>query len=426
MKFKIYLFLAVYAFLLPAISNAEYKILFTPSISVDSEYTNNVNLSDDNEESDYITTISSEFAFEVSKRSKGVIISYEPGYSIYGKNTSYNTLRQNAQFLSWTNISEKTKFEFKDFFRYSEEPISEEDTTVRKGREPYYTNSAGINLSHQLGKSDIISMGYIYSILENKDPDIEDNAKHNPSMSYSHKFNPYLSLDTSVSYTMGDFEESDDFDNLNGSLVLTKNFTKYFDGSIRYSHSIMDYKGATEDYMIYDPSIGINYIIDEDTSISLNLGYFVQDREKSDNESGLTVNGNIGKTWSFKRGSVNITGSSGYEESYFGAESLGFDIFYQAKTKATYAFSRYISGNIDGSYRNDNYVNLEPEREDITKSAGLGITLRSPIRWLPASIKISYLYNSVDSSLSNNNYEDQRVQLDVTISKALSKPFRLN
>ncbi|MDL1968852.1 MAG: outer membrane beta-barrel protein [Deltaproteobacteria bacterium] len=426
MKFKIYFFVAVYAFLLPSTSGAEYKAVFTPGISITGEYTDNVNLSDDNEESDYITTISPEFDLEISKKNRGIIISYEPGYSIYEKNASYNTWRQSAQFLGWADISKRTKIEFNDSLDYSEEPISEEDTTVRKGREPYFTNSAGINLSHQPGKSDFISMGYVYSILENKDQDIEDNAKHNPSMTYSHKFNPYLSLDTDVSYIRGEFEVSDDFDNWDVSLALTRKFTKYLDGSIRYSNTIMDYKGDSEDYIIYDSSIGMNYIIAEDTLFSLNAGYFIQDREKSDDESGLTIDGNLGKTWRFKRGSVNITGASGYDESYFGAESLGFDIFYQAEGTATYAFTRYLSGNIDGSYRSDTYVNLDPERTDRTKNAGLGLTFRSPIRWLPVSIELSYLYYSVDSSLSENDYEDQRVQVDVSISKTFSKPIRLN
>ncbi len=425
MRLKIYFFAAIYT-LLPAISDAEYKIVFTPSISITGEYTNNVDLSDDDEESDYITTISPGFDLEISKRIRGLIISYEPGYSEYAKHSKYNTWRHSAQFLGWTDISKKTKIEINDSFRYSEEPISEEDTTIREGREPYYTNSAGINLTHQLGKSDSISMGYTYSILENEDPDVEDNARHNPSMTYSHNFNPYLSLDTNVSYTRGEFEVSDDFDNWNGSLILTKKFTKYLDGSIQYSHTIMDYKGNTEDYKIYNPSIGMNYIIAEDTFLSLNVGYFIQDRENSDDESGLTLSGNLGKTWRFKRGSINLTGASGYEESYFGAESLGFDIFYQATCTATYAFTRYISGNINGSYRSDTYVNLDPEREDRTKNAGLGLTFRSPIRWLPVSIGLSYFYYSVDSSLSENDYEDQRVQLNVSISKTLSKPIRLN
>ena len=422
MRLKIYFLAAIYT-LLPAISDAEYKTVFTPSISITGEYTDNVNLSDDDEESDYITTISPWFDLEISKKTRGIIISYEPGYSIYEKNASYNTWRHSAQFFGWTDISKKTKIEINDSFRYSEEPISEEDTTIREGREPYYTNSAGINLTHQLGKSDSISMGYTYSILENEDPDVEDNARHNPSMTYSHMFNPYLSLDTNVSYTRGEFEVSDDFDNWNGSLILTNKFTKYLSGSIRYSHTIMDYRGDTEDYKIYDPSIGINYTITEDTFLSLNVGYFIQDRENSDNESGLTLSGNLGKTWQFKRGSINATGSSGYEESYFGSENLGFNRYYGAQASANYRLTKSLTGNISGSFRRNKYVNQDDNRTDKLKNAGAGLTFNPiTIRWLHLSL--NYSYNTVDSTEKENEYDENRVLLSITLSPP--NPIPLN
>ena len=431
MKFKTYFLVAIYTILLPAISYAEYKAVFTPKISINGEYTNNVNLSDDTEESDYIATISPGFDFEISKIIRGFKISYQPGYSNYSKHSKYNTWRQNAQFSGWADISTKTKLKLNNSFHRSEEPILEEDTTIRKDREPYYTNTASINLTHQLGKYDSISMGYVYSILENEDPDIEDNAKHNPSIGFSHRFSPYLDLDARVSYTKGEFDiddktvESDDFDHWNGSLQLTNKFTKYLDGFVNYAHTHMDFKGESEDYQIYNPSIGMSYTIDEGTSLSLNVGYYYRDREKSKDNSGISVNGNIGKTWRLKRGSINLTGSSGFGESYFGAESLGFNTYYQGQGTANYRLTRYLSGDISASYRTTEYLDIDPEREDRDTNAGLGLTFNSPARWwLPISVRLGYSYHSVDSSLSENDYEDQRVQLNISIPFA--KPIRLN
>ena len=433
MKFKIYFLIAIYTILLPAISYAEYKVVFTPKLSINGEYTNNVNLSDDTEESDYITTISPGFDFEISKKIRGVKISYQPGYSEYAKHSKYNTWRHSAQFSGWTDISKRTKLEVNDSFRRSEEPISEEDTTIRKDRKSYYTNSAGINLTHQLGKSDSISMGYVYSILENEDPDIEDNAKHNPSIGFSHRFSPYLDIDARVFYIKGEFDiddktvESDDFDHWNGSLQLTNKFTKYLDGFVNYAHTHMDFKGESEDYQIYNPSIGMSYTIDEGTSLSLDVGYYYRDREKSESNSGITVNGNIGKTWRLKRGSINLTGSSGFSESYFGAESLGFNRYYQGQGTANYRLTKYLSSDISASYRTTEYLDVRPEREDRDTNAGLGITFRSPARWwLPVSVRLGYSYHSVDSTLSENDYEDQRVQFNISISKPFAKPIRLD
>lgn len=443
MKIKIFFIVAICTLSLSASSIAEYKIVLTPSLSIDTEYTHNVDLSEDDRESDYVIVTTPGLDFEVSKKSRGVIISYEPGYSQYFRKTEYNTFRHSANLSAWTDISRRTKLNFHDSFSRSEEPITETDTTIRRGREPYYTNSARLNLTHQLGKSDSISLGYVFSILENKDPDIEDNVKHNPSIGFSHTFNPYMSMNTQISYIRGEFDGDDDvdndieddFDQWNGSLQLTRKFTKYLDGFVQYSHTHMDFEGDSEDpegenedYQIYDPSIGINYTIAEGTFLSLSVGYFYRDRKYSSDNSGLTVNGDIGKTWALKRGSVNITGASGYDESYFGAENLGFNLYKQVRSAANYRFTRTLSGDIYASYRITDYKDVEDDREDKNTTAGLGLTYTSRIRWLPFSIGISYEYISVDSTQSENDYEDNRVQFNISMNKTktFSKPIRLN
>ncbi|MCJ7615077.1 MAG: outer membrane beta-barrel protein, partial [Desulfobacterales bacterium] len=209
----------------------------------------------------------------------------------------------------------------------------------------------------------------------------------------------------------------------NGSITLANKFTKYLSGSIRYSHTIMDYRGDTEDYRVYDPSIGVSYIIAEDTFISMNIGYFVQDRENSDDESGLSLNGSLGKTWEFKRGSINATGSSGYEESYFDSENLGFNRYYGAQASANYRIAKSLTGNIFGSFRRNKYINQDDNRTDRLKRAGAGLTF-SPItvRWLHLSL--NYSFNTLDSTENENNYDENRVLLSISLSP--TNPIPLN
>lgn len=427
MKFKTHAFLVICFLLIPSIAIADYKIVLTPKISISGEYTDNVNLSRDVEEDDYITTITPGLDLEVSRRNRGIIISYAPGYSRYDKNSTYNTWRQSVRLSGWTEISERTRLTIDDTFRRSEEPISEEDTTIRRDRNPYFTNSANLNLTHQIGKSDSISIGYVYSMLENDDSAIQDNERHNPSISFSHMFTPLIGLDTNVGYTRGTFSRvSDDFDEWNGSLQLSRLFTKYLRGFARYAHTYMNFEGEGEDYQIYDPSLGISYIIDEGTSVSIGVGYFIQDRERSDNIVGLNIDSDIQKTWTLKRGTINLTGSSGYGESYFGAEILGFNTYYQGGGSLSYQLTRTISGSLSGSYRLTDYKNLETDREDKSANAGAGLTYVPHIKWLPISIGISYLYRSIDSTQSENEYTDSRFLLDVSTSKTFSKPIRFN
>ena len=425
MKFKTLAFFVICFLLIPSIAFADYKIVLTPKISINGEYTDNVNLRSENEEDDYITTITPSLDLEVSKRNRGIIISYAPGYSRYDKNSTYNTWRHSVRLSGWTEISERTRLTIDDTFRRSEEPISEEDTTIRRDRNIFFTNFANLNLAHQIGKSDSISIGYVYSMLENDDAAIQDNERHNPSISFSHMFTPLIGLDTNVAYTRGTFSgASDDFDQWNGSLQLSRVFAKYLRGFVRYAHTYMNFEGESEDYQIYDPSLGITYIIDEGTSISIGVGYFIQDRERSSNTVGFNIDSDIQKTWTLKRGTINLTGSSGYGESYFGAEILGFNTYYQGGCSLSYQLTRTLTGSLSGSYRLTDYKDLAADREDRTASAGAGLTYNPPIRWLPISIGLNYAYRSIDSTQSENEYTDSRFLLDVSTSKTFSKPIR--
>ena len=420
MKTTIFSLIAACAILFSTSPSFGFQATFTPGISFSEEYTDNHYRTNNNKEHECITTISSSFKAQILEKTSGAEIFYKPSYAVYNKFDENNTLRHSANFSGWAEIGKKFRLNVSDSFVYTEEPDTEEDATIRRSREPYYKNSAVLNLTCQFGESDSFKLGYLHSILENKDPDIEDNKHHNPSIAITYWFIPrQLGLETNVSYTRGKLEISDDFDNWTGNVKLIKSFAKHFRGFIQYTHTYMDYQGDSKNYQIYDPSIGIDYTIDKDTHLSFSVGYFYQNREESENESAPSINGNIGKSWTFKRGSINFTGSSGYDETYFGAENLGFDIFYQAQYNASYSFTKHISGNISSSYRRDKYVNLDTESKDNTSKAVIGLTFH-PLQWM--SIGLNYTYQLVNSTLDENDYVENKGLISITLSP--SRPFR--
>jgi len=416
-----------------------YEATFEPSISVGEEYTDNYFLTDKNEKHEYTTTLSPAFTAKIRGKISGAEISYKPTYAIHNKYDEDDTWRHNAYFNGWTEIAKNTRLDVRDSFLYTEqplteeeatadeEPITKEDTTIRKGRQTYYRNSARAQLTHRFGADDSVFLGYSHYLLENDDPTYEDSERHNPFIGLTYWFGSQWGVEVRGDYTKGyfdssdAFDESDDFDNYRGSLGVIHNFTKHFSGVIQFAYTDMDYDGQTEDYQIYAPSIGINYLIDEDTNLSLGVGYFFQTRDNFDDEDGVIFNGDLGKVWRFRRGSIKLTGSSGYEESYFGAENLGFDIFYQALCRASYGFTKRISGDISSSYRRDKYVNLEPDpdREDDTTRVGAGLTWEA-LRWM--SIRVSYAYRTVDSDIDLNDYDENSVFCNITLHPI--HPFR--
>lgn len=431
MKSKIFLVTACAFFLTTSITFA-YQFTFTPSISVSQEYTDNYFLTKHNKEHEYITTISPGFTAQILGKNSGAELSYVPEYAMYDKYDENNTWRHNVDFSAWSEIAKNTRIELTDSFLYTEDPLIDSDiatlltedpdalidSTIRRGRDPYYRNTADINLIHQFGRDDSFNLGYRYSFLENDDPDLEDDKSHNPYMGVTFWFGPEWGFEIRGDYTRSENDESDDSDEWYGSARLIKRFTRHLEGFVQYDHRALNYDGTTEDYQVYNPSAGFDYTISDDISLSFGMGYSYLNREETDNDS--IMSGNLSLTKTFIRGSINIIGSGGYEESSFGAESLGNTEFYQLGGSATYQFTRYFSGNIFGSYRNSKYIDEDPEREDKITIAGLGMTMQA-FEWM--SLGLDYAYHTVDSTLDEDDYDENRVILRITLFPP--RPFRM-
>jgi hypothetical protein len=431
MKTKIFSLIAACTILLSALPSFGFQATFTPRISVNEEYTDNLLLSDKNKEHDYITTISPSFTAEILGKNNGASIFYSPSHSFYDRHSENNTWRHKARFSGWAELSKNTRLDVSDSFLRTEDPLTDADivalraedafvqidNTIRRSRDTYYTNSAAVNLTHKFGETDSFKLGYVHSILKNEDPGIEDNTRHNPSIGMTYWFIPQWGFDANVSYTKGEYDTSDDLNKWSGRPKLVHKFTRQFEGFVGYGHEVMDYKGETEDYRTYNPFMGFNYAIAEDTSISGDVGYFIHDNKSSDDDSGLTANMSLGKT--FKRGSLNLKGSSGHDEANFGAENLGYSKFYEAGGSASYELTRHISGNIFGSFRESKYKALASDRKDQNTRCGLGLTIK-PLTWM--AIGLNYTYRSVNSTLDENDYEENRGLISITLSP--SHPFR--
>jgi hypothetical protein len=351
---------------------------------------------------------------------------------MYDKYDENDTWRHTVGFSAWSDIAKNTRIELTDSFLYTEDPLTDADiatllvenpeapidSTIRRGRDPYYRNTADINLIHQFGRDDSFNLGYRYSFLENDDPDLEDDKRHNPYMGVTFWFGPEWGFEIRGDYTRSDFDESDDSDQWYGSVRLIKKITRHLEGFVQYAHRALNYDGITEDYQVYNPLAGFNYTISNDVFFSLGIGYSILDREESDDESVMSANGSLAKT--FRRGSINIVGSGGYEESDFGAETLGLTEFYEFGGSATYQFARYFSGNIFGSYRNNQYIDEDPEREDEITRTGVGLEMQA-LEWM--SLNLDYAYRTVDSTRDEDDYDENRVIFRITLSPP--HPFRM-
>ncbi len=423
-----------------------YQAEFVPMISINSETTDNMFLSNEKDTriNELITTVSPGFVTSISGKTGRTELSYHPVFSFYDKYDDFNTIRHNSEFNGWAQLGKNTRLVYNNSFLLTEEPfrtgsitdqqVDVYDTSVRRTRETYYNNSAGFGLTYQFGESDSIALNYSFSMLRNEDETIEDNDRSQPSVNFIYYFSRSFGIEADISFVRAEFDTldaanapagyipTDDFNEFDGQIRLIRNFSRHFEFFFQYAHIIMDYDHDdltdSEKYQMYDPSIGVRYIADENTTFSLSIGYYTRDFEESDDDSGLSFSGNLDKEFLYKRGQISLAGTSGYRVASFNTENSGFATYWQFGSDAEYRLTKLLNFNATGSFRQDDFQDLI-ERRDNTILVGFGFNLQ-PVRWL--TISLDYSYRNCDSTLNDDDYQENRCMLNITLSP--HRPFR--
>ena len=298
MKSKLFLAAFCFFFLTTSISFGYYAT-FLPRLSIQGEYSDNILLapSDVPKEDDYITTITPGFTGELVGKKGEAKISYDPSYAFYNQYDEYNSWRHQANLSGKYMITKNTRFNIGDDFLYTEDPIRYDniavvrtetptvpiDTTSRKTREIYTTNYAQADLNHQFGKYQSFRLGYSNALLNNDDPNYQDQQNHKASAGVTYWFGPKWGFDVSGQYTRAIYEVSDNANEYLGSVSLLKRFGKHFIGFIQYSQSVLNYDNESGYDTTYIPSIGIKYDIEKDISLIADVGYFYTYSTRSEN-----------------------------------------------------------------------------------------------------------------------------------------------
>ncbi len=430
-----------------AFNQNSFAVSFNPSISLSEEYNDNIYLAneDGNKVEDWITIVTPGFVLEAKTRKAGILVNYDISHSIYKNYSENDSFRHNSLFDSWYKLSKHTEIGLSNRFIKTEETLTGEDSTgIRNEREPYYSNSSTVDIDHTFGDKRSINIAYSYKLLENEDETIEDNYSHKCSLFLRYNIVRHLSVEQEASYENGEYDFSPGFVRIKSRTRLTKALSSRFYMFVEYTHT--DYNEETtfgndgsiwgntdwsfddgdnfsitdltteselidESYRVYHPSSGFGWTFEEGSSLSVNVGYFMQERDSDENESGVTIDGNLGKQWKFKRGLISITGNSGYEDTQLQSENLGFNIYYQGMIGCKYSFTRNLQSLIDLSYRSDNYVNSDDgqgDRKDDNYNLNANISWHIK-KWLNTSL--AYSYTEKDSNFDENDYIENKVTL---------------
>ena len=424
------------------------KINFTPRASVEEEYTDNLFLTENNTKDDFVTTVSAGFVLDVAGRTGGLALSLDPNYEFYNQFDQFNEWGLLSDLKAWTSPSRATRFDLTNRFTRTTDPLGRDDyiaavdgqveeigdTTLRTGRQPYYRNNARLNANHQFGREDRVYAGFLYGLLRNDDDQVEDNDEYRPSVGLDYWFTHRYGTQLFGEFTRGEFshdnnftgEPQGDFNNWLGQVRLLGRMTRHFSLFFQYDQVNRHFtSGRENDYLVYAPSAGFTYAISEDISLRLGLGYYRQVIENQKDHDDPFVNGEISKSWDFKRGFVNLTGLSGLTQNDFGAQNIGFQQFAAVQGSAGYDFTRKIAGDIGAYFRYahtpaQSGPNAEGSQDtsQFHADAGIGYLLT---RWMKG--RLGYRFNTYNASGGgSDDYTENSVLLTITLQP--EQPWR--
>ncbi|MEA1968952.1 MAG: hypothetical protein U9N77_12140 [Thermodesulfobacteriota bacterium] len=443
------LFIMILSSFVPAFA---MKTEFTPSCYISEDYTDNYDQTKNNREEEFYTTYGLEFLLSFIEKNKEIYLRYTPLYKDYDKHDENDTIENNVALYGDIELSKRAGINFNLVYddynednkrqswessaslggdyqltkyttsNFLQEYTKSYDRTERTGEwKEHETNSTSAGFFHQFGRNNSMGLNYTYSVDDYDESDVDEYKEHNPSAFLVYWFAPLFGVDTNISYEKTEYDISDDEpETYSGDIRFIKKMTKHFQLYLKYAHTYT--KEEIEDHTVYNPSVGFDWSITEDSGVSLGFGYMIQDWEKQDDTDGFFVEADIFKTVDFsRRGSFTVSGSSGYDATSDDAASLGFNIYYQAGFLVSYQLSKKLSTDISGAYLRDEFDQPDVDRVDNTFDFGAGFAW-VPLKWL--QIDLTYFFTDfATDSADRDDYHENRATL--TVSLVPSQPLRI-
>ena len=410
-------------------------IEITPRLTTGVDYTDNYSLANDNPgseaESEWITRISPGLSVDMDGRHLGLSLNYDPSYTMYDRYSDRDYWEHAASATGTWQATRYMGMTLSYDFSRTEDPIDEEDLTIRRGRNVYDRHRSEARIDYRFGAENTLYALGNYGNLKNEDTTIQDSEEYGGGAGMVYWFNIQWGIDLSIeqnwakykeiddSESIDDFEDSENFKEFSGRLRLNRRFNRKVTGYLQYQHTDhrFDEEIAETNYRIYDGAVGVEYAISSSMDFSIGVHYFVRDLKDSENESETPVN--LSLTKRFSQGSVTFSAEGGYDYTTTAAENIGYYVYYGGTLAADYVFTRRFSGDAAITYMYHDYKDEIPSRDDDVYRAGCGLSFQLS-RWLTA--RLGYTYNAVESNIEANDYVENRGSLDLII--APPNPYR--
>lgn len=393
--------------------------ILTGSISALQWFDSNIDRTNQDERSEWTTTLSPEISISSAGQHDTLAFIYSPEFSLNnrtekGRVDHYLSLDGNKEF-------KKITINLHETFIRSEDPVEDEEREInisdKRGKSRYWTNAVDGQMGYIFAKDSIFSVGYSNYILNNDDQSAQDYVKHTPFASLSYSFSTRWNTVLSYSYTNGNFDEGEDLDTNDASIRLANNFNATNSVYGNFSYSTTHYRGPSEDYYILTPTVGGSYAIDPKTSLTAEIGVSFTKRDISSDEENLTYIISLDRQ--IDRGSISLAGQGGFDQLQFnGTPEDGLSKYWAISATLSYQLLKELESQIYSGYRQDKFIERISDEKEQFFDAGINLTY-SFLQWY--SFSVDYSYGQLEADNPADDYDVHRVYFRISAAKDLLK-----
>ncbi len=400
---------------------------FHPSLTVQEEYNDNLNLTSTDKKSDFITTIYPGLRFSTSPAKvttpgqilqatedpAGFDLNYRLGLVFYSKETQYDYVSHEGTLNTWYTYDRRLTLRLRDYFIRSEDPRERDYAAgaledqyllgTRRERSVYIRNVFEPSVGYQYGRENRLELNYRNNIYENQNPLIQDSRENYINPRITHWFNIHNGISLEYGLTLADFELTPDFVGHFARARYTYRFNPRTSTFLEYSFTRRDFDPPSRDYEVNNPSVGIEHAFGPTLTARAQVGYFWQNPQGGPSTGGFSYDAAL--TGRGEKTTYTFAFQGGYREDYFTSENLGFTKYHSAIASITHRLQQRVTLGISGTVERAEYAS---DRRDWIYSAR-GYASFQLLRWLSLSLEASHRAN--DSDVDTLDYIENRVLL---------------
>ncbi len=409
--------MTILVLLIPAGLGAAEIFKVEPQLTVQEQFTDNVNLSSTNKQHDFITTISPGIRLAAIGQTASIDVDYKLGVNFFAHESQNNYLSHELNANGVYSLSQNTTFRVREYFLRSDDPREQQFSLAAqngqfliatdRSRSIYWRNVVEPSLEYRFGRENRFTLFGRDNVYRNDSPFGENSHEDYVSPSLAFWLNQHNGIEAEYGLDNGDFQRSPDLVGhmARGRYIYRTMPGRNFFGDYIFLKRSFDSPGVN--YSVHNPSIGTDYAFSQTLSGRLQVGLY-----KFEPESGSGETSSSGEVSILKRlidTSVSLAFRWGYFEDYFSPENLGFAKYYGVFGNMTHQWDSRTTLGLNASMQWANYV---LSRNDRITTVGATAAYRA-LKWLTMSIEATHLENS--SSVPGLEYNENRVMFRISL-----------